>query len=107
LESELESKFGKKLINTGSCGLHTLHNSFRHAVESCKWDVSHFLFCLHILFDDTPARRQDFQETTGSQQFPLPFCKHRWLENIKVCERAISLVEDLNKYICSAGQESA
>ncbi|KAK2142948.1 hypothetical protein LSH36_894g01003 [Paralvinella palmiformis] len=31
----------------------------------------------YYLFKDTPARRDDFTDVTGCNEFPLKFCKHR------------------------------
>ena len=99
LQSELECKCNKKLINTGSCGLHTVHNSFKYCSQAMKWDVSHFLSSLYTLFNETPARREDFEKATDAVQFPLPFCNTRWLENINVAERAMSLMDPLVQYV--------
>ena len=49
-----------------------------------------------ILF---PARRGDFTEVTGSNQFPLPFCGTRWVEDEKVALRAINVWENVCKYV--------
>jgi hypothetical protein len=31
--------------------------------------------------------------------FPLPFCSHRWLENVKVCQRALDILSDFNSFV--------
>jgi hypothetical protein len=72
------------LLNIGSCGLHTVHNAFKHGCKKSGFEVCSFLKAHHFLFFETSARREDFSEITGSSVFPLPFCGHRWLENIPV-----------------------
>ncbi|XP_052221862.1 uncharacterized protein LOC127838275 isoform X1 [Dreissena polymorpha] len=44
-------------------------------------------------------RRELMQQITGSTQFPLKFANHRWLENVPVTERAISLWDNMQQYI--------
>jgi len=73
------------LISVGSCGLHVVHNAFKTVSE---WNVEEVLSSLFWLFVDSPARKEDFTEITGSMVFPLKFCKHRWLENVPVVVRA-------------------
>jgi hypothetical protein len=52
------------------------------------------------LFDNVPARREDFIQVSESAcLFPLPFCSHRWLENIKVCQRALDMLSDVNSFV--------
>ena len=102
LQQEMENVYDLKLLNVGTCGLHTLHNAFKQGFDATGWKVSHFLSSLHTLFDETPARRQDFEEVIGSAvDFALPFCNHRWLENINVANRAISMMPNLKKYVKS------
>lgn len=69
---------GRTMLQTGSCGLHTLHNAFRAGCVATDWDMEGFLSSLFILFHDSPARREDFVTITGSSIFSLKFCKHRY-----------------------------
>lgn len=61
--------------------------------------ISHKLSALHTLFDDVPARREDYELTTKQNLYPLNFCAHRWIENVKVCERAIEVLPHMSKFI--------
>lgn len=89
-------KFGRKLkenndselINIGSCGLHVLHGAFQTGFRETGWNVDGLLSSMYYLFKDCPARREDYVNVTGSTDFPLKFCKHRWLENGPVSSRA-------------------
>ena len=51
------------------------------------------------LFEDSPARRQDYTEITGSSVFPLRFCCVRWIENCSVAERGIFIWNNIKKYV--------
>lgn len=67
-----------KMLQTGSCGLHVLHNAFRAGCMASHFDLEEFLSRLYSLFEDCPARREDFIEVTGQNKFPLKFCAHRY-----------------------------
>ena len=79
------------LLNIGSCGLHTIHNSFKSGAEASGWEIIDVLSSLYYLFKETPARREDFLTITGNSKLPLKFCGHRWLENVPAAERAIEI----------------
>ncbi|KAK9978890.1 hypothetical protein ABG768_020628 [Culter alburnus] len=84
LQSDLNEMYGgAQLVSVGSCGLHTLHNAFKAE---------------HILFNNVPARREDYVTVTKSSVFPLSFCGHRWLENLPVVERALEVWPSLQLY---------
>ena len=53
------------LTDIGICGLHTIHNSFKHGNEGT-----------------TSASKSDF---------PLGFCFHRWIENDIVAKSVFSI----------------
>ncbi|XP_040917268.1 uncharacterized protein LOC121197645 [Toxotes jaculatrix] len=80
---------GSRLISVGSCGLHTLHNAFKSGFSA--WNLDKLLRAFHTIFNNVPARREDYIKTTKSTRFPLAFCGHRWLENLPVVERALEI----------------
>ena len=41
----------------------------------------------------------DFIEHAGDGAFPLPWCSHRWLENINVAQRAIDMIDRIKKFV--------
>ncbi|XP_037393253.1 uncharacterized protein LOC108432320 [Pygocentrus nattereri] len=88
-EEHREQCGGAQLQIIGSCGLHTMHNSFKNGFT--VWQVEKVLKALHYLFHYAPARREDFVLLTKCDRFPLPFCGHRWLENLPAVERAIEI----------------
>ncbi|KAJ4945774.1 hypothetical protein JOQ06_023452 [Pogonophryne albipinna] len=88
---------GAQLVLIGSCGLHTLHNAVKAGFT--MWQLERLLRAMHYLFHNVPARREDFTSLTGSSCFPLPFCGHRWVENVRVAERAVEIWPILQKYV--------
>ena len=99
IQKQIEREYNKNLINIGSCGLHILHNAFKAGAVATKWEVSSFLSSLYHLFKDSPARREDFKNATGSATLPLKFVSHRWMENVPVCERALLLIQHVDTYV--------
>ena len=69
------------LVNTGSCGLHVLHGAFKTGAKKTLWKISKIMMALFIMLHDTPARRADYRDVTGSDRFPLQFCKVCWLDD--------------------------
>lgn len=63
------------------------------------WKLEKVLRALHILFHNTPARREDLTALTKCKTFPLPFCGHRWLENLPVVERALEFWPSVTMYM--------
>lgn len=101
LSEDLQKASEKKFVDIGSCGLHTMHNAFRAGLASTGWELGHFFSSLSWLFKDTPARREDFTSLTGSSDFPLEHCQHRWVENVEVAERALKVWPHVKKFIQS------
>ena len=84
-----------KLLPTDSCGLHSIHGSFKTGANSTGWNINKILKALHQILHDTPVRRVDYIEVTGSATFPLPFCGTRWVDDEKVAVRAINIWNDV------------
>ncbi|XP_056439589.1 uncharacterized protein LOC130376758 isoform X1 [Gadus chalcogrammus] len=104
LQQEHADTFGgAQLIVVGSCGLHTLHNAFKSGFS--VWQMEKVLRALHTLLHNTPARREDFCSLTKSSVFPLPFCGHRWIENLPVVDRAITIWPMMVKYVDAVTQK--
>ncbi|XP_048512809.1 uncharacterized protein LOC125501482 [Athalia rosae] len=100
LQIELKEISGnKKLLDLGTCGLHTLHGAFKTGITSTQWNLIPFLRALYNLFKNVPARRADYISASGSTLFPKKFCAIRWLENIPVVERARAILPHVRKYI--------
>lgn len=87
------------LIDIGSCGLHVVHGAFKTGFDHTGWKVDTTLKSLWYLFNESPARRADYTEVTGSTLFPLQFCGTRWVEDSIVAERALSCWDNISKCI--------
>ena len=87
------------LLNVGSCSLHVVNGAFRNGIKQTNWEIDLLLRSLHSLFNETPARREDYTKITGSRVFPQQFCGHRWLEDKKVAERALEIWPNINVFI--------
>lgn len=101
LSTQIERGTRRKLLNVGRCGLHILHNAFRAGIHATEWDVEHTLTCLHWLFKDAPAPREDYTSVTGSSVFGHKFCPHRWIENVPVVERALLVWPNVQQYVAA------
>ena len=87
------------LIDLGTCGLHVGHGAFRTGFEKTEWKIDRLLKSLWYLFNESPARREDYTRITGSSTFPLQFCGTRWVEDCNVAERAILIWENIKKHV--------
>ena len=90
------------MLQIGCCGLHVVHGAFQRGHKKVGWKVNETHRGMHRLFKDSPARRSDYTELTGSTQFPLKFCATRWVENVSASQRAISVFDNIKKYVKSA-----
>ena len=86
-----------KLLNIGSCGLHVVHGAFYSGCHATDWNIDGILRALHCLFEDSPARREDYTSITESTVFPLNFCATRWVEDDKVAQRALEIWPNVEK----------
>jgi len=88
-----------QLLDLGSCGLHVVHGAFQTGHKAAGWTVNEMLRSLYGMFKDSPARRADYTEVTGSTTFPKKFCQVRWLANADVANRAIEVLPHVKKYV--------
>ncbi|KAL8580318.1 hypothetical protein ACOMHN_030942 [Nucella lapillus] len=58
IQKEMESQASKQMLQTGSCGIHIVHNAFKAGCNAAgsDWEMEDFLTKLYILFLDCPAR---------------------------------------------------
>ena len=68
-------------------------------MKQTNWGIDLLLKSLHSLFNETPARREDYMKITESEVFPQQFCVHRWLEDKKVAERALEIWPIITSYV--------
>ena len=84
-----------KLLPTGSCGIHSVHLDFKTGENSTGWVVKKILKYVYQVPHDSPAWRADYIEVTRNEQFPLPFCGTRWIEDQKVALGAIEIWDNV------------
>ena len=78
----------------------------RELCDKTKWGIDSVLKVLQNLFDESPAKRQDYIKVTRSEMFSLTFCDHRWIEDKKVAERALQIWPHIFTYICETLKKS-
>ena len=74
-----------------------MHGIFRSGVQKTKGGIDGVLKAMHNLFDASPAKREHYQNMTGSKVFPLLFYGHRWIEDKKVADRALGVWPNIAK----------
>ena len=87
------------LFETGSYGLHIVHRASQTGVESTKWSLDKVLKSMFNLFHDLPARREVYILESCSEEFAKRFCATRWVEDLAVVERAISVWPNVVKVV--------
>jgi hypothetical protein len=75
LAADEDAGLNNKLIEMGSCDLHVIHCAFQTGHKASGWNVNAYLRALYGLFKDSPARRADYSELTGSKMFPKKFAR--------------------------------
>ena len=50
------------LLNVGLCSLHVVHGAFGNGMKQTNWGIDLLLKSLHSLFNETPARREDYSK---------------------------------------------
>ena len=64
LEEDRNEKELSQHVHIGICGLHTLSNSMKHSEEASGWNVEKLLSSLHLIFDESPSIRADYETLT-------------------------------------------
>ena len=87
------------LIGIGSCSLHIVNGTFQRGAGNIGWRIKQTLKGVYQLFHDSPARREDYENVTGSTTYPLAFCSTRWVESMKVANRATSIWPNIQEMV--------
>ena len=53
---------------------------------------------MYSIFKDSPAQCADYIALTGCTVFPVKFCQIRWIENVRVAERALEVLPNVKKF---------
>lgn len=104
LESDIKSIHGNgcsMFVNMGSCGLHTVNNSYKQGFKATNWKLLEFMRGSYNIFKDVPARRNDYVRFSVERNpvFPSKFCAVRWLENESVAMTATRAIPFLKKFV--------
>lgn len=71
-----------KVIETGSCRFHIIHNAFKESAKATTWNIQGLFQCALLLFKSLPARQADFKSVNRpAVAFPAKFCGYWWVEN--------------------------
>ena len=57
------------LLDIRTCGLHTLHGSFKTGIEKSEWEMKSLMKASFNLLHDSPARWDDYESVTKSYNF--------------------------------------
>ena len=87
------------MLFLSSCGLHVINASLTTGHNAVNWEVQVQLKLFFKLFKDRPARRADYIDFRGCNQFPKKFCSVRWVKNVEICERALEVFKHIKQYI--------
>ena len=55
------------LFDIGFCSLHVVNGAFRSGVQKTKYEIDGVLKAMHNFFDESPIKREDDQNITGSK----------------------------------------
>ena len=88
-----------RLIDIGTCGLHTVHGSFKTGLVASGWLIEKILTWMWYFLIDSPARREVYESITQTKTYPLPYYQTRWCENEHVAERAVEIWPVYCKFI--------
>ena len=91
LDERLVEQGFRRTLNIGSCSLHILHGAFRTGMQKTEWGLGKLLKAMHKILDESPARRDVYLRVGDSEKFPLKFCDTRWIEDLRVAERALEI----------------
>ena len=98
-------EYGTTMLFLGSCSLHVINGSLTTGHKAANSKVQVQLKSFFKLFKDSSARRADYIDFTGCNQFPKTFCSVRWIKNVEVCKRALKVFKHIKLYIYSQDSE--
>ncbi|KAJ8670793.1 hypothetical protein QAD02_002052 [Eretmocerus hayati] len=88
-----------KLVDLGSCPIHTTHNSFKTAFESCaSWKINTFLKAKSQFFSGRASRQGHYKDITGQKISEIDYCPTRWVENVHIAKVAEDELDNLRKF---------
>jgi len=98
------------MVDTGTCNIHVVHNSFSKGKEIFGSGVEELATCLFSFFKYSAARREDFakmQECLGLEEHMMQrHVSSRWLTLGPVTDRIIEQLEAIKKFVCDMVKEN-
>ena len=79
------------LIDIGTCGLHTVHGSFKTGLVASGRLIEKILKWMWYFLEDSRTRREVYESITQTKTCPLSYCQTRWCKNEPVAERAAEI----------------
>ena len=100
---KLMTKCSRQLVNTGSCQLHVLHNSFKKKrVEAYGEDIENLCIDLFNFFKLSASRREDYaaiqQKLDLDEVIFLHHVESRWLSLLPAIEKVRNQFPVLQDY---------
>ena len=83
-----------ELLETGKCGIHTVHCAFKHGDVASRWGTDKVLSVMYKIFHQSPSTRADYERWTDGV-YPLQFCSHQHAKDEKVAVRTIDVLENI------------
>ena len=79
-----------QLIDLGTCGLHTVHNAFKHGEKASDWQLKKLMSSMSKIFHEAPERHADYKTVIDAieNDYPMQFITHRWVGNDVVAKKA-------------------
>ena len=102
INTKLQGHFKRQLVDTGSCQLHVVHNTFRKGIEAYGEHVEHLCIDLFYFFKLSPCRQEDYGEIQQKLDLDeVVFLRHvesRWLSLLPAVEKVKAQIPALLEY---------
>ncbi len=93
---------GKKLIDIGSCNIHTIHNAFQKGIAELGENASELIIAVYYFFKGWPSRLEEFaviQQKVGvAENHFIKHCSTRWLTLEMSAERLLEQWDAVQDY---------
>ena len=102
VQDDRKDKGLPQVLDIGSCGLHTLHGSFKMGIEKSEWEMKSLMKASFNILHDSTARWYDYESEKIFKISTPFFFAVRWIygDLFKLLKNIFSIIikRDLNKY---------
>ncbi|KAJ8685902.1 hypothetical protein QAD02_021695 [Eretmocerus hayati] len=98
---------GCKIFDCGSCGIHTLRNSYKTGFDKSEWGIAAFLKAKYFPFVHSGPRQEHYSNITGENISTEKFCSTEWAENVKAAQKAQTEIRSLQEYVHAVSNTSS